>query len=54
MPADVSFHNVSTHSVSVETAAPSRLPLGIGLIVAAAASIGLWFGVAAAIKALLF
>lgn len=54
MPADVSFHSVSTSSVSIETVAPSRLPLGIGLIVAATASVGLWFGIAAGVRALLF
>ena len=51
MPADVSFQHVSTHSVPAET---SRLPLGIGLALAAFASVGLWFGVAAGIKAIFF
>jgi hypothetical protein len=54
MPADVSFHNVSTRSVSVDAAAPSRLPLGVGLAVAAVASIGLWFGIAAGVRTLFF
>ena len=54
MPADVSFQDVSTRSVSVEKTAPSRLPLGIGLTVAASASVGLWFAVAAGIRALFF
>jgi hypothetical protein len=54
MPADVSFHDVSTQSVSVEVKSSTRLPLGIGLIVAATASVGLWFGVAAGLKALFF
>jgi hypothetical protein len=54
MPADVSFQDVSTRSVSVETQAASRLPLGIGLAIAASASIGLWFGIAAGVKALFF
>jgi hypothetical protein len=54
MPADVSFHNVSTRSVSVDAAAPSRLPLGLGLFVAASASVGLWWGIAAGVRALLF
>jgi hypothetical protein len=54
MPADVSFQDVSTRSVSVETAPPSRLPLGIGLAVAASASVGLWFAVAAGVRALFF
>ncbi len=51
MPADVSF----THVTHIEAEAPSRrLPLGIGLSVAAVASIGLWFGIAAGLKALFF
>jgi hypothetical protein len=54
MPADVSFQDVSTQSVSVETAASPRLPLGIGLAIAASASVGLWFAVAAGVKALFF
>ena len=51
MPADVSFHDVSAHSVSLETAASPRLPIGIGLLVAASASVGLWFAIAAGFKA---
>jgi hypothetical protein len=59
MPADVSFDHVSTHtfdrvSASTAPAETSRLPLGIGLAVAACASIGLWFGVAAGIRAIFF
>jgi hypothetical protein len=54
MPADVSFQDVSARTVSLETAPPRRLPLGIGLVVAASASVGLWFGVAAGLKALFF
>jgi hypothetical protein len=59
MPADVSFDNVGAHTfdpVSVHTAPveTSRLPLGIGLAVAACASVGLWFGVAAGIRAIFF
>ncbi|HEY8003800.1 MAG TPA: hypothetical protein VIE16_06195 [Phenylobacterium sp.] len=54
MPADISFHDVSQNSVSVETTASRRLPLGIGLTIAGCASVGLWFGVAAAIRALFF
>lgn len=54
MPADVSFQDVSAHSVSVETRSSSRLPLGIGLAIAATASVGLWFGIAAGVKALFF
>ena len=54
MPADVSFQDVSARSVAVETPSPRRLPLGIGLAVAACASVGLWFGIAAGVKALFF
>lgn len=54
MPADVSFQDIGARSVSVETQASSRLPLGIGLAVAASASIGLWFGIAAGVRALFF
>ncbi len=49
MPADVSFPHVSAPAA---TASSGRLPLGIGLIVAAGASVGLWFGIAAVFKAL--
>ncbi len=53
MPADVSFPHVSSTIEAVEQ--PSRrLPLGIGLAVAAAASVGLWVGIAAGVKALFF
>ena len=52
MPADVSFPHVA-HAEAIER--PSRrLPLGIGLVVAATASVGLWFGVVAGVKALFF
>jgi hypothetical protein len=51
MPADVSFQHVSTRSTPAES---SRLPLGIGLGVAACASVGLWFAVAAGIRAIFF
>lgn len=54
MPADVSFHDVSQNAVSLETTASRRLPLGVGLSIAAAASVGLWFAVAAGIRALFF
>jgi hypothetical protein len=59
MPADVSFDHVSPHTfdqVGVRTAPAetSRLPLGIGLAVAACASVGLWLGVAAGIRAIFF
>ena len=53
MPADVSFPHVSAHVEALER--PSRrFPLGIGLIVAATASVGLWVGVVAGVKALFF
>ena len=55
MPADVSsFEDISTRNIVVDAAPQRRLPLGVGLIVAATASIGLWFGVAAGLKALFF
>jgi hypothetical protein len=54
MPADVSFQDVSARSAVAETQSTSRLPLGIGLAVAATASIGLWFGIAAGVRALFF
>ncbi|MDB5427609.1 MAG: hypothetical protein JWR43_1584 [Phenylobacterium sp.] len=54
MPADVSFQNVSPSSVSVEASSQRRLPLGIGLTIAACASVGLWVAAAAGIRALFF
>jgi hypothetical protein len=54
MPADVSFHSVSTNSLSIEKVSTRRLPLGVGLAIAACASVGLWFAVAAGIRALFF
>jgi hypothetical protein len=55
MPADVSFQDVSPRTVAAEAApSSSRLPLGVGLVVAATASVGLWFAVAAGLKALFF
>ena len=53
MPADVSFQHVSSESLAA-TRPPRRLPLGIGLVVAASASIGLWVGVVAGVRALFF
>jgi hypothetical protein len=53
MPADVSFPHVSSHVEAAQR--PSRrLPLGLGLMIAAAASVGLWVGVVAGVKALFF
>jgi hypothetical protein len=53
MPADVSFPHVSAHIEAIER--PSRrLPLGVGLVIAAAASVGLWVGVVAGVRALFF
>ena len=54
MPADVSFQNVSPSTISLEAASSRRLPLGIGLVVAACASAGLWVGAVAGIRALFF
>ena len=55
MPADISsFEEISTQTTVVEAAPSRRLPLGVGLMVAATASVGLWVGVAAGIKALFF
>lgn len=54
MPADVSFQDIGARKVALETKTTPRLPLGIGLIVAAGASAGLWFAAAAGIKALFF
>ena len=54
MPADVSFQDIAARSVSIETSPNRRLPLGIGLVVAASASVGLWFAIAAGLKALFF
>ncbi len=54
MPADVSFQDIAARSVSLETASGRRLPLGIGLVVAGSASVGLWFAIAAGLKALFF
>jgi len=57
MPADVSYPHASYSTTStpvVEGAPSSRLPLGIGLVVAACASVGLWVGIGAGVKALFF
>jgi hypothetical protein len=54
MPADVSFQDVSPRSVAIEAPRSRRLPLGIGLTIAATASVGLWFAVAAGFRALFF
>jgi hypothetical protein len=54
MPADVSFQDVSARNAVAETSSTSRLPLGISLAVAGSASIGLWFAIAAGVKALFF
>jgi hypothetical protein len=54
MPADVSFQDVTARNVPLATATTSRLPLGIGLAIAASASVGLWFGIAAGVRALFF
>ena len=54
MPADVSFQDVSARGALTEVKTSSRLPLGVGLVVAASASVGLWLAVAAGVKALFF
>lgn len=54
MPADVSFQDVGARKAAIETKSTSRLPLGIGLIVAASASAGLWFAAVAGVRALFF
>ena len=51
MPADVSYPHASAPALEANTSS-SRLPLGIGLVVAACASVGLWVGIGAALKAL--
>ncbi len=54
MPADVSFQTVTSRSVASEATPSWRLPLGIGLCIAASASVGLWLAVAASVRALFF
>jgi hypothetical protein len=50
MPADVSFENVAPRSET--TVGSRRLPLGLGLAIAACASVSLWVGAAMGIRAL--
>jgi hypothetical protein len=52
MPADVSYSHVATRADAKPASRP--LPLGFGLLIAAAASVGLWVGVAVGVKALFF
>jgi hypothetical protein len=55
MPADVSFEDVHASAVAVRPLSTgSRLPLGVGLTVAACGSVGLWMAAVAGIKALFF
>lgn len=58
MPADVSFEHVSPPRAPAAVSGPGvgvrRLPLAVGLTVAACASGGLWFAAVAGIRALLF
>jgi hypothetical protein len=54
MPADVSYPHVGASSASLETPSSRRLPLGIGLVVAGGASVGLWFAIAAGVRAIFF
>jgi hypothetical protein len=51
MPADVSFPNVAQPGEAVSGS--RRLPLGLGLAIAACASVSLWVGAAVGIHALL-
>ena len=56
MPADVSFehvHPAQSPAQALPAATGGRLPLGIGLVVAACASGGLWIAAFAGIRALL-
>ncbi|HEY3949874.1 hypothetical protein [Phenylobacterium sp.] len=53
MPADVSaFEEIRVSAPVIDAAPPRRLPLAVGLMVAATASVGLWVGVAAGLRAL--
>jgi hypothetical protein len=52
MPADVSFPHVGAPA-AVERSS-HRLPVGVGLAIGACASVGLWVGVIAGLKALFF
>jgi hypothetical protein len=57
MPADVSYPHASysnTSAPAVEATSSVRLPLGVGLVFAAFASVGLWVGIGAGVKALFF
>ena len=54
MPADVSYGASSQTVAAADVRASRRFPLGVGLMVAATISVGLWFGVAAGVKALFF
>ena len=51
MPADVSFHYVQAPPVADSS---RRMPIGIGLTVAAFASVGLWVAVLAGVTAIFF
>jgi hypothetical protein len=56
MPADVSFENVRPSRAPAQTRVRShtgRLPLGLGLAIAACASGGLWVAAFAGVHALL-
>jgi len=50
MPADVSFENVVPRTEVARGV--RRLPLGLGLAIAACASVSLWVGAAIGIRAL--
>jgi hypothetical protein len=50
MPSDIPFQSVNV----VETAAPRRLPVGMGLAIGAGASLALWGAIAMGLRALFF
>jgi hypothetical protein len=52
MPADVSIQSARQISQAPSQASTSRLPIGLGLTVAACLSVGLWIIAAAGFRAL--
>jgi hypothetical protein len=50
MPSDIPFQSVAV----TETAAPRRLPLGVGLAIGAGASVALWGAIGFGLRALFF
>ncbi len=49
MPSDIPFQ-----SVAITEAAPRRLPLGVGLVIGAGASVALWGAIGLGLRALFF